>query len=117
MPLPPDAVFRKCAWCSAQDVQMTRWGEFVVQNARVAPRSYSVLGCPRCGGGHLVEHTGDGLVPEVIRVIPDAAEALAVAHLPTDVEGYYRDAIVVLNAGVPDAAAVQLRRTLEAAAT
>jgi hypothetical protein len=39
-----------------------------------------------------------------------------VRHLPTDVADYYRDAIRVMQAGVPDAAAVQLRRTLEAAA-
>jgi hypothetical protein len=39
-----------------------------------------------------------------------------VEHLPPDVEDYYRDAIRVLEAGVPDAAAVQLRRTLAAAA-
>jgi hypothetical protein len=39
-----------------------------------------------------------------------------VSSLPEDVHGYYTDAIKVLRAGVPDAAAVQLRRTLEAAA-
>ena len=37
-------------------------------------------------------------------------------HLPDDVAEYYEAAIRVLDAGVPDATAVQLRRTLEAAA-
>jgi hypothetical protein len=37
-------------------------------------------------------------------------------HLPDDVSRYYDGALRVLRAGVPDAAAVQLRRTLEAAA-
>ncbi|MFI9170803.1 DUF4145 domain-containing protein [Streptomyces lincolnensis] len=39
-----------------------------------------------------------------------------IKHLPNDVARYYNDALRVLRAGVPDAAAVQLRRTLEAAA-
>ncbi|MFF8591862.1 DUF4145 domain-containing protein [Streptomyces sp. NPDC015220] len=36
--------------------------------------------------------------------------------MPEDVQQYFMDAIRVLSIGVPDAAAVQLRRTLEAAA-
>ncbi|GAB3664746.1 hypothetical protein GCM10027596_29670 [Nocardioides korecus] len=39
-----------------------------------------------------------------------------IRHLPDDVSGYFSDAQRVIDAGVPDAAAVQLRRTLEAAA-
>jgi hypothetical protein len=52
----------------------------------------------------------------VIATLPDAAAAIPVRHLPPDVERYYLDAHKVMRAGVPDAAAVQLRRTLEAAA-
>jgi hypothetical protein len=40
-----------------------------------------------------------------------------IKHLPEDVERFYRDALRVMDAGVPDAAAVQLRRTLEATAS
>jgi hypothetical protein len=47
----------------------------------------------------------------------DQLAQLDFVHLPTDVGEYYGDAIKVLRAGVPDAAAVQLRRTLEAAAS
>lgn len=53
----------------------------------------------------------------VLRAVPSGdAAAVAVGHLPADVRGFYEDAMRVLQAGVPDAAAVQLRKTLEAAA-
>jgi hypothetical protein len=41
---------------------------------------------------------------------------MQVKHLPRDVETFYVAAQKVLDAGVPDAAAVELRKTLEAAA-
>lgn len=43
-------------------------------------------------------------------------ETTHIEGLPEDVARYYTGAIRVLRAGVPDAAAVQLRRTIEAAA-
>ncbi|MEV0559107.1 DUF4145 domain-containing protein [Streptomyces sp. NPDC050597] len=43
-------------------------------------------------------------------------ESAEISHVPDDVQQYFLDAIRVLSVGVPDAAAVQLRRTLEAAA-
>ncbi|WP_285366248.1 DUF4145 domain-containing protein [Streptomyces albipurpureus] len=50
-------------------------------------------------------------------VVPrDSDGGNRINHLPQDVSRYHSDAIRVLHAGVPDAAAVQLRRTLEAAA-
>ncbi|MEU3705889.1 DUF4145 domain-containing protein [Streptomyces anulatus] len=50
-------------------------------------------------------------------VVPVSSHAKTeIGHLPEDVARYYNDALLVLRAGVPDAAAVQLRRTLEAAA-
>ncbi|MGW1663057.1 DUF4145 domain-containing protein [Streptomyces microflavus] len=54
------------------------------------------------------------LAYEVVPKGPDGTASIH--HLPEDVERYYTDAIRVLGVGVPDAAAVQLRRTLEAAA-
>ncbi|GAB3706300.1 hypothetical protein GCM10027598_08400 [Amycolatopsis oliviviridis] len=51
------------------------------------------------------------------RVFPDAEDtAYSVGHLPDDIGKHLKGAIRVLQAGVPSAAAVQLRRTLEAAA-
>ncbi|MFC6156098.1 DUF4145 domain-containing protein [Kribbella jiaozuonensis] len=66
----------------------------------------------------LVEHNGpDQHIHQELQIVP-AGDNLgqAIKHLPPDVAQYYSDAIKVLRAGVPDAAAVQLRRTLEAAA-
>jgi hypothetical protein len=45
----------------------------------------------------------------------DAPGEPLIKHLPNDVRDFYADAIRVLDAGAPDVAAVQLRRTLEAA--
>ena len=65
-----------------------------------------------------MEHNATGANPSrEIRSWPDSLEReLDVAHLPTDVADYYADAKRCLDADIPDAAAVQLRRTLEAAA-
>jgi len=53
----------------------------------------------------------------VVREVPDTEyHEFEILHLPDDVRSFLRDSLVVLRAGVPDAAAVQLRRTLEAAA-
>ncbi|MEU3828246.1 DUF4145 domain-containing protein [Streptomyces sp. NPDC029080] len=79
---------------------------------------WATLGCPACGNAVLIQHTppnggGDG----IYQVVPESEHAEhAIKHLPKDVERYYIDALRVLRVGVPDAAAVQLRRTLEAAA-
>lgn len=76
------------------------------------------LGCPRCGGVTSLEVTDNNTEDVILRVIPepDQVADAHIDHLPDDVEAYYQDAVRVLEAGVPDAAAVQLRRTLEAAA-
>lgn len=82
------------------------------------PRWWAVVACPRCGGAVLLEtnspnearHHVQTTVPE------DERTGSHVEHLPDDVARFYRDAQRVLDAGVPDAAAVQLRKTLEAAA-
>jgi len=80
-------------------------------------RYWSVLSCPRCAGLQILETNSTGKTPpRMIHVIPSSTEDVDVEHLPDDVRSYYRHAIRVLDAGVPDAAAVQLRRALEAAA-
>jgi hypothetical protein len=76
-----------------------------------------MLSCPECGGFMTVETSQLGLADSVVAVTPEAvAGQNSVAHLPDDVDRYFSDAAKILRAGVPDAAAVQLRRTLEAAA-
>lgn len=92
-------------------------------------RSWALYTCPRCGGAVTTEvsytpapsHSGPGIpsyamVDELLQLPRQADLAADVSHLPEDVARFYRDARTVLYAGVPDAAAVQLRRTLEAAA-
>jgi hypothetical protein len=60
---------------------------------------------------------GDGLDVVEVRQVPiNGEQRFTIKHLPDDVAGFFNDASVVLDAGVPDAAAVQLRRTIEAAA-
>ncbi|WP_296604635.1 DUF4145 domain-containing protein [Nocardioides sp.] len=110
-------LFRDCPHCGTRNTQMN----VLAQNAKAPrasqpPLAWSVLACPRCGGVVALQHGGDGSVA-LNRVIPeDASGALTVEHVPPQIARFYLDAIRVLEAGVPDAAAVQLRRTLEGAA-
>ena len=72
-------------------------------------RFWAMLGCPRCAGAVMVEFTGPYEVNFCIRQVPiDSNDFLKVGHLPEDVARYFNDAVRVLQAGVPDAAAVQL---------
>ncbi|WP_171050075.1 DUF4145 domain-containing protein [Nocardia cyriacigeorgica] len=80
-------------------------------------RHFTILVCPDCAGVTVVEHTSSNVVSKLVGVWPDSPErALDVDHLPDRVARYYASARKALDAGIPDAAAVQLRRTLEAAA-
>jgi len=76
------------------------------------------MSCPRCAGAILLEINSPNETPPKAKLIVPEDERVGaqVAHLPPDVERFYRDAQRVLDADVPDAAAVQLRKTLEAAA-
>ena len=109
--------FRDCPWCGLRDAQMNLlMQDRPVQTAQGAVRTWSVIGCPRCGGTVLLETNAPNEHPgSEVGVFPQQ-ESVTLSHLPEDVEEFYRGAIRVLDAGVPDAAAVQLRRTLEAAA-
>jgi hypothetical protein len=111
--------FRDCPWCGLTHGQMNVLSTNVAVNppGRV-PRCYALLSCPACGGPIVVESNSPSVnPPQFIAAYPNDATTVAdVANLPDDVASYYTDAIKVLRAGVPDAAAVQLRRTLEAAA-
>ncbi|MFE9565437.1 DUF4145 domain-containing protein [Streptomyces sp. NPDC006487] len=111
--------FRDCPWCGLTNTKLTV-STFNTQfeDKDGNPRNWATLGCPSCGGAVLIEHSGPhdpGL--SAFTVVPTGIDdAVTVRHLPEDVERYYTDALRVLRVGVPDAAAVQLRRTLEAAA-
>jgi Domain of unknown function (DUF4145) len=86
-------------------------------SARSLQRYWMTLRCPRCAGEVLIEYSAPNQGEKVLRQVPEAAHsANHVEDLPEDVRDYYEGAWRVLQADVPDAAAVQLRCTLEAAA-
>ncbi|MEV7170533.1 DUF4145 domain-containing protein [Streptomyces sp. NPDC093224] len=111
--------FRDCPWCGLTNTKLTvstfNTG-FADKHRRM--RYWATLGCPSCGGAVLIEHSDPNVSQEMaLAIVPSGSDdAVTVHHLPEDVARYYSDAIRVLRVGVPDAAAVQLRRTLEAAA-
>lgn len=105
-----------------------RWS-LVLTTAAGQMRPWVLLSCPRCAGVVAldVEVVGGGVganagispghtIHEKRSLPEDQHQRHRVEHLPEDVARYYSDAQRVIDAGVPDAAAVQLRRTLEAAA-
>src|SRR6185503_7057771 len=80
-------------------------------------RWWTPLSCPRCGGVIAIEHSAPNTGAVFLGSIPQGSEAATgVRHLPPGIEDTNRDAIRALHAGVPSAAAVLLRRTLEGAA-
>lgn len=87
------------------------------------------MSCPRCGRITLVDfglesRVGDSkntinpadVVVEVGSLPSSDDFGVNVKHLPGDIKQFFETAQRALLAGIPDAAAVQLRKTLEAAA-
>lgn len=117
MPFRGDMAFRDCPHCGLHDAQMNVLATNLESSAAGGAYTlWSVLACPRCTGGILLENSVPGAGDAILRVIPSGAVVDEISDLPDDVAAYYRAAVTVLQAGVPDAAAVQLRKTLEAAA-
>src|SRR6266851_4177357 len=124
--------YRDCAWCGVKLVAMhLAWSQASVASAIADERSWAAFVCPRCGGVTLVEVSINDRLDDIpsgagidyrknvtqIQTVPESQyQRYNVNHLPDDVSNFLTDAIRVLDAGIPDAAAVQLRRTLEAAA-
>ena len=108
--------FRDSPWCGLRDAQMSVHHHAQVQDiGSTVVSEWTLLACPRCAAAVVLEVSGVNEPPRVLQTIPEPGAEARVAHLPDDVERYYTTAITVLEAGVPDAAVVQLRRTLEAA--
>ena len=122
--------YRDCPWCGTRSIAMKpQWAQ-ALKTAGGSIRNWSVASCPRCAGVVATEiQVIDGRPPQEdqnlsgalgvleVRSTPeDGRRQYEVEHLPEDVDRYFGDAQRVLEAGVPDGAAVQLRRTLEAAA-
>lgn len=110
--------FRNCPWCGLRDAQFNLLSADLGAEhlGTGAARWWSVMSCPRCAGVVVIETSPPNATPEIRITLPDEGAEVRIAHLPPDVAAYYSAAVRVLEAGVPDAAAVQLRRTLEAAA-
>lgn len=126
-----EVYFRDCPWCGVKHAAMTpMWSRVGIRDTTNTARSWIAMACPRCAGLVTVEVHISGLhhmaddqpIPVSVdgfelRAVPDAGrKEYQINHLPEDVERFFSDALLVMEAGVPDAAAVQLRRTLEAAA-
>ncbi len=110
---------RTCGYCGLRYAQMIAINVNIVHVPMVDRHTLyqSILQCPNCGRITVIEHSSPTEPAAEFRVFPEPDDLRHnVRHLPEDVEQYFSDARRVLDAGVPDAAAVQLRRTLEAAA-
>ncbi|MEE9298181.1 MAG: DUF4145 domain-containing protein [Acidimicrobiia bacterium] len=108
--------FRDCPWCGLRDAELkVAAGPFATDAPDRGSRTWTALRCPRCAGVSLIETRTQSSPPTIIQVVP-SERRVPVKHLPDQVSAYYSDALRALDAGIPDAAAVQLRRTLEAAA-
>lgn len=108
--------YRDCPHCGVRMVAMNHHGTIDTEGAESGRRGWSWVSCPRCGGVVTIEHSpAHDPTSTLIAVIPNKDSDVDVQHIPEDVSGYYRDAIRAMDASLPDAAAVQLRRTLEAA--
>lgn len=125
--------YRNCPWCGVRSIAMdVVWSAAYIPAADLAHRSWAAFACPRCAGITTVEldinddksqNIGPGLgidnnveVTELQAIPTDEYQRYRVDHLPEDVATFLSMSIRILDAGVPDGAAVQLRKTLEAAA-
>lgn len=84
-----------------------------LQSSKGELLEWSWLACPRCGGVVSIQTSPSGGVQ---KIVPTHKEDLEVKHLPPNVAEYYANAKRALEAQIPSSAAVELRRTLEAAA-
>lgn len=108
--------YTTCPYCNTKNValvvavrdhrQRTSTGE---------ERDWSWLHCPRCGGAISIETRRANRV--MLKMIPEQMpDRYGVEHLPEDVSQHFKSAQRILEIGEAPAAAVELRKTLEAAA-
>jgi len=110
---------RSCGYCGLQRAQM----HVLLQDQSAVAlngldRWHSVVQCPDCAGITVIEHTDDKMGGDLaFRSYPaDRESELEVGHLPDEVGRFYGNAQRALSTGLPDSTAVELRRTIEAAA-
>lgn len=120
-----DIVYMDCPWCGIRHIAMEFRQQAPTHRAEGQVRWWVFLTCPRCAGAVVREFSpvaeskldvdGSPVMIEVLQTVPASGQDIGVLHLPDDVQRYYRNAIRAFRADLPDAAAVELRRTLEAA--
>ena len=123
--------FGDCPHCNYSHLQLpVVWSKRLVDAITRDGRPWAAIACPRCGGVTCLELTiqsdiltskGSDIplyadVQVVARYPEGDATRTRISHLPESIATYFANAQRVLAAGVPSAAAVELRRTLEAAA-
>jgi hypothetical protein len=80
-------------------------------------KAWALVTCPRCAGATLLETNVSNSVPaEEKRHMPELGATTYIDGVPDDVATYYSEAHIALQAGLTDASAVELRKTLERAA-
>lgn len=99
-----------------QRAQMRVVIETEVEDSLGHKRQVLVLSCPDCARITVVEFLSTGGPAFELSAMPTPEDPSEVAHLPARVEKYYRSAQRAMRADLPSSAAVELRRTLEAAA-
>lgn len=130
MPRFAETTYRNCGYCRTVNVAMVvEWSSRYVKDAAGDFHPQAAMSCPRCGRITLVDfglesrfndgnetmHPAD-VVTEVGSLPSSDDFGVNVKHLPGDIKQFFETAQRALLAGIPDAAAVQLRKTLEAAA-
>lgn len=109
--------YRDCPWCKTKNIAFAKIANtHRVNDSKGAKREWTWLSCPRCAGVISIETSFNIIPSRFVQVVPDKKDDIEVEHLPEDVKQYYQNAITALNAGIASSAAVELRRTLEAAA-
>ena len=118
MGLPGDAQYRDCPWCQTKNLALRQVSQTTAERSNGSARHWTWFTCPRCAGVISLESNAFNEGPPMeLAMVPDTRNPSDVDHLPEDVAKYYSNALTVLGAGVPSSAAVELRRTLEAAAS
>lgn len=115
-----EMALRDCPWCGLKHAQMNvAFHNSVAQHLQPGKpvRTYSLLTCPECAGPIVIETPDPQGASEVLRTVPEDPNVVEIRHLPPDVERFYLGAVRIMRAGEPEAAAVQLRRTIESAVT
>lgn len=124
-----ELMYGDCPHCGYREIAFKfLWSLIDVPSNIGGSRAWATMACPRCGGVALLRMTAENVVSKTGMIPPPTDvhtvvmfpslrhERYQIEHLPEAVEEYFRNAMIVLAAGVPSAAAVELRRTLEAAA-